>query len=63
MTLKRRNELLSTLLDSIGRTSKGCRNIKTLVLAGWPFKKSYFENIDILTQTNYYILLATSRSI
>jgi len=32
MILKRKNELLSTLLNNIKRTLKGCLNIKILTL-------------------------------
>jgi len=46
MTLKK-NELLNTLLNNIKKTSKDYRNIKTLILIDWLFKRSYFENINI----------------
>jgi hypothetical protein len=56
ITPRRRNKLLSTLLGSTRRISKGYQSTRILVLAKTLFKRSYFENTDILTQTNYYIL-------
>jgi hypothetical protein len=48
-TPRRRNKLLSTLLGSIRRILKDYQSTRVLVLARTLFKRSYFENTNILT--------------